>query len=136
MKRILAPCLALTLAGCVTVQNPFIGGKFNAAVWKADIAAVRAAAKSGLDDVRAVMDELCPVTGQVLTAVNDPQNQALARTVASDSAVQKNVNNVNSAVRLLDDACRIGDAASARVVLVASAQAINDAKVIFAKTTP
>ncbi len=133
MKRILILCAALLLAGCATLQDPFAGGKFNSAVWKADVAAVKAATKSTLDDVRAVMDELCPVTGTVLAVANNPANQELARAVVSDSAVQKNVNNVNNAVKLLDDACRIGDAASARVVLVAAAQTINDAKVIFSK---
>lgn len=136
MWKVVSLVTTLALGGCITLQNPFVGGKFNSAIWRADVAAVKAAARGTIDEVRAVMAELCPVTGQVLAIVNDPTNQQLARTVASDSAIQKNVGNVNAAVRLLDDACRIGDAALARGVLVAAAQTINDAKVIFGKTTP
>ena len=130
---ILILVIAVALGGCASLRNPFASGKFNSAFWKADVAAVKAAAKGTLDDVRAVMAELCPMTSDVLAVANDPTNQELARAVVSDSAVQKNVNNVNSAVRLLDDACRIGDATSAKGILVAAASAINDAKVIFAK---
>jgi hypothetical protein len=125
--------LALAITGCASLKNPFVDGKFNSAVWKADMVAVKSAVKTGGQAVLDVMDELCPAVPDASTAVNDPTNAATAVAyLGSASAAQKWANNANDALTLFADACRTRNAASAKAVLERAAQAINDAKAIFA----
>jgi len=140
MKRLLTVCtLALSLGGCVGLgleglQNPYAGGSFNSAVWKADLAIIRAAAKQGGQAVLSTMDALCPGVPEASATINDPANTNAASAVLglTGSALQKNLNNINDTLRLFDEACAVRNAQGAQSILVASAKAINDARAILA----
>lgn len=133
-KAIITSLVTLPLAGCATfgLQDPWAAGTFNSAVWQADLVKVKAAAKSGGDAALAAMDALCPAIQPAAAVVNDPTSIAAAQSVFGVNAATKNVNNINDALDLLADACTTRNATSAQQVLVAGAQAINDAKRILA----
>lgn len=136
MKRaLLALVAAITLTGCAgKLENPFADGKFNKAIWRADIAVIKATIANGREAIQAVKDELCPVVGEAFTVANDPTNQAIAQSyLGSATAVQKAVNNANDGLTLLADVCRGAGTADVKEALVAGAQALNDIKRIFGR---
>src|SRR3954465_9827498 len=129
MKHLLTLTLALALGGCATfgLPDPWASGKFDIGVWQADLAQIKAAAKTGGQAALAAMDALCPGVSQASAIVNNPSNVAAANAVFGPNNSVKNLNNINSALLLLGDACKVRDAAIAKDVIVAGAQAINDA---------
>lgn len=135
MKKLLLLATALSLGGCASIglKDPWGSGKFDLAVWQADMQQIRAAAKTGGQAALAAMDALCPGIPQASNVVNDPRNQSAAQALFGVHNATKNINNINAALTLLNDACAVRDAKVARDVIVTGAQAINDAKAIFAK---
>lgn len=134
MHKLAILALAAALSGCASLglQDPFANGRFDSAVWKADLALIRAKIQTGGQAALDVMDALCPEISTASQVVNDPAYYAAAQTVFGPNAVNKNLNNINDGLHLLSDACQVRSAATARDVLLNGAQAINDAKRIFA----
>ncbi len=134
-KSALVIVAALALSGCAgRLENPFAGGKFNSAVWRADIAVIKATIANGREAIQTVKDELCPVVGEAYAVANDPTNQAIAQSyLGSATAVQKAVNNANDGLTLLADVCRGAGTTDVKTALIAGAQALNDIKRIFQK---
>lgn len=133
-KYTIAIVLALSLGGCASLglQDPWASGKFDISVWNADLTQIKTAAKSSADVVLSTMDALCPGIPQASTVVNDPAYSAAAASVFGVNGSTKALNNINDGLSLLADACNTRNADSARTAIVLGAQAINDAKRIFA----
>lgn len=134
MHRIIVIGLALCLGACTTgLTNPFVGGHFSSDIWKADLAIIKDAARQGGQAALDTMDALCPEIPTARAIISDPTTQAGATAVfGSQNNATKATNNINDALMLLSDACAVRNADSARKVIVAGAQAINDARTILA----
>lgn len=133
-KLLLVIPLAFALSGCASLGlvDPFASGKFDAAVWKADLAKVKSAAQQGGQAALDAMDALCPSVAQASTVVNDPAYVGAAQSVFGVNGSTKALNNINDGLYLLSSACAVRNANSAKQAIVLGAQAINDAKLIFA----
>jgi hypothetical protein len=134
MHKIIALSFSLALAGCGTfgLLDPWAGGSFDPAVWKADLAKVKAAAQTGGQAALDAMDALCPSVSQASAVVNDPTYVGPAQSVFGVNGATKAINNINDGLSLLADACNVRNAATAQAAIVRGAQAITDAKRIFA----
>lgn len=137
-KLLLIVPLALALSGCASfgLQDPFASGKFDPAIWKADMDKVKAAAKTGGQAALDAMDALCPSVAQASVVVNDPAYVGAAQSVFGVNGSTKALNNINDGLYLLSSACAVRNADSAKQAIVLGAQAINDAKRIFAAKKP
>lgn len=135
MHKLIIIVTALALGGCATLegfQNPFAGGKFDAAVWKADMVKIKAAAKQGGQAALDTMDALCPSVSQASAAVTDPVYVGTAQAVFGVNGSTKALSNISDGLRILADACAVRDAKTAAQAIVLGAQAINDARLILA----
>lgn len=117
-KLIFAALITLPLAGCLTFQQ--------------DIAAVKAAAKTGGQAALATLDAMCPQLSEASVTINSPTLTTAAQTYFGTNNVTKNLNNINDGISVLADACAARNAKTAAAVILAGAKTLNDITAIVA----
>lgn len=137
--------VSLGLAACVvTIPNPFGGpvltltGNYENDLpsIQAYVASLKAGAKADAATARGWLLELCPLIPQAEAQLNDPQTMTYIVAGAklanmTDSALQKQLANVNAGLNVADKACATGTAPNWGTALIAAVDAVTTIRTLI-----